>query len=134
MRKLITSAIQLAFVSTFVTACGGQEGAESPPMDNAAATAEPVANIGVVTPDMASLEITAESMRSHIVELSDDKYEGRGPGSRGDAAARQYIQSEMEKLGLEPEQQMGLGNSPLSSLALRQNSLKPGRLSPMMGT
>ncbi len=35
-------------------------------------------------------------------ELADDKYEGRGPGSRGDAAARQYLASELEKLGLEP--------------------------------
>ena len=52
--------------------------------------------------EQAVSEITADSMRSHIIELSDDKYEGRGPGSRGDAAARAYIVAEMQKLGLEP--------------------------------
>ena len=52
--------------------------------------------------EQAVTEITADSMRSHIIELSDDKYEGRGPGSRGDTAARAYIVAEMQKLGLEP--------------------------------
>lgn len=41
-------------------------------------------------------------MRQHIRELSDDKYEGRGPGSKGDVAARTYLANEMEKLGLQP--------------------------------
>ena len=41
-------------------------------------------------------------MRNYIRELADDKYEGRGPGSRGDVAARRYLVEEMEKLGLEP--------------------------------
>ena len=27
-------------------------------------------------------------MRAHVIELSDDKYEGRGPASPGDEAAR----------------------------------------------
>jgi len=50
----------------------------------------------------ASNEITAELMRDYVIELSDDKYEGRGPGSRGDTAARQYLVGELEKLGLQP--------------------------------
>ena len=41
-------------------------------------------------------------MRNYIRELSDDKYEGRGPGSRGDVAARRYLADEMQKIGLEP--------------------------------
>lgn len=57
---------------------------------------------GPAAAEQAVGEITADSMRAHIVELSDDKYEGRGPGSRGDAAARAYIVDEMQKLGLEP--------------------------------
>ncbi len=51
---------------------------------------------------IAANEITADLMRNHIRELADDKYEGRGPGSRGDVAARKYIAAELEKLGLEP--------------------------------
>lgn len=51
---------------------------------------------------IAAKEITADLMRNHIRELADDKYEGRGPGSRGDVAARKYMAAELEKLGLEP--------------------------------
>jgi Zn-dependent M28 family amino/carboxypeptidase len=52
--------------------------------------------------EAASREITAELMRGYVRELSDDKYEGRGPGSRGDVAARDYLVAELEKFGLEP--------------------------------
>ncbi len=41
-------------------------------------------------------------MRGIVAELSDDRYEGRGPGSRGDDAARAYLATEMEKMGLQP--------------------------------
>ncbi|RLA27790.1 MAG: peptidase M28, partial [Gammaproteobacteria bacterium] len=57
---------------------------------------------GNLAAEQATQEITAEFMRDIIVEISDDKYEGRGPGSRGDVAARKYLAEELEKLGLEP--------------------------------
>ena len=57
---------------------------------------------GLPATQVAASEITAEVMRAHIIELSDDKYEGRGPGSRGDAAAREYLARELDKIGLEP--------------------------------
>ena len=46
--------------------------------------------------------ITADLMREYVIEISDDKYEGRGPGSRGDTAVR-----------LDPKvaRQLGIGNS-----------------------
>ncbi len=62
----------------------------------------PATDVGDSAAEIAAREITAELMRGHIRELSDDKYEGRGPGSRGDIAARQYLARELEKLGLEP--------------------------------
>ncbi len=52
--------------------------------------------------EVAATQITADYMRAHIKELSDDKYEGRGPGSKGDIAARKYLADEMQKLGLLP--------------------------------
>jgi len=68
-----------------------------------------------MTAAIAREAITADLMRQYVRELSDDKYEGRGPGSRGDVAARQYLVGEMQKLGLEPaaadgtwEQKFGL--------------------------
>ena len=57
---------------------------------------------GARAADVASRQITGELMRGYVRELSDDRYEGRGPGSRGDEAARRFLASELEKLGLLP--------------------------------
>ncbi len=46
--------------------------------------------------------ITAEGMRDYVIELSSDKYEGRGPGSRGDRMARDYLVEQLKQMGLEP--------------------------------
>ena len=51
--------------------------------------------------------ITAEALREPIAELASDAYEGRGPGSPGDAKARQYLIAEMQKVGLQPGAQQG---------------------------
>src|SRR5210317_2039549 len=52
--------------------------------------------------EQASLQISDDYMRGIVVEISDDSYEGRGPGSRGDEAARKYLAGRMEELGLLP--------------------------------
>ena len=52
--------------------------------------------------EQAALEITDPFMRGIIEEISDDRYEGRGPGSRGDVMARNYLAKRMEEIGLEP--------------------------------
>ncbi len=52
--------------------------------------------------ESAIREISEESMREIIIEISDDKYEGRGPGSRGDIAARDYLAQRMQEIGLLP--------------------------------
>jgi Zn-dependent M28 family amino/carboxypeptidase len=59
------------------------------------------------TPDTGDAEqavelITANLMRNHVIELSSDKYEGRGPGSKGDRMARDYLVAQLQALGLEP--------------------------------
>jgi len=46
--------------------------------------------------------IDADYMRDIIVEISSDAYEGRGPGSRGDVKARDYLAEAMQRLGLQP--------------------------------
>ena len=56
--------------------------------------------------------ITADLMRGYVKELADDKYEGRGPGSRGDDLARQYLISELEQLGLLPGAEDGSWEQP----------------------
>lgn len=75
-----------------LVACGDKPVADSAP---------------AVAPEVGAAEeavklITADSMRDHIIELSDDKYEGRGPGSRGDRMARDYLVEQLKALGLQP--------------------------------
>ncbi len=90
-----------------IAACGGGEAPSEP------ATSEPAAASGQDTgstagvegnpaAEQAATEISADYLRDHIIELSDDKYEGRGPGSEGDRMARAYIVEEMQRLGFEP--------------------------------
>lgn len=66
----------------------------------------------------ATREITADLMRSYVRELSDDKYEGRGPGSRGDVAARKYLVGELSKLGLEPGAADGTWEQPFDLIGI----------------
>ena len=87
------------FCMTGLTACGGDEVPLAP------ATAPSAAGQPGDKTDaahQATKEITADLMRGYVIELSDDKYEGRGPGSRGDEAARAYLIDELQKLALEP--------------------------------
>ncbi len=50
----------------------------------------------------AAAGITPELIRSHVKFLASDLLEGRGPGSRGDRLAQQYIASQLEALGVRP--------------------------------
>ncbi|MGH2568930.1 MAG: peptidase M28, partial [Bacteroidota bacterium] len=52
--------------------------------------------------NVALREITVERLRQHVAILSDDAMLGRGPASRGDTLATQYIVSQYESLGLKP--------------------------------
>jgi Zn-dependent M28 family amino/carboxypeptidase len=45
---------------------------------------------------------TPERLRSHIVFLSDDLLEGRGPGTTGGTIAARYIAAHFERAGLRP--------------------------------
>src|SRR5262245_25139125 len=89
MRLLMVSAAVL----TLLAACGpAKEEAAAP-----AAPAGPVLGKIETTP-----EITAADLSARVKELSDDKYEGRGPGTVAGEAAAQWIADEMKRAGLEP--------------------------------
>ncbi len=81
-----------------LAACGKPESTSAPAATESPADAETSSSHAG---DAAKL-ITADYMREIIVEISDDKYEGRGPGTPGDAAARRYLAEEMESLGILP--------------------------------
>ncbi|MEO1201506.1 MAG: M28 family peptidase [Pseudomonadota bacterium] len=85
-----------------LSACGGgsEPAAEAP-----AAADSPVALelSGAGPAAQAAIEqITGDYMRDIVVEISSDAYEGRGPGSAGDAKAREWLIGEMQRVGLEP--------------------------------
>lgn len=50
----------------------------------------------------ADSAITEPALRGHIRFLASDLLEGRGPGSRGDELAQQYVAAQFESLGLKP--------------------------------
>src|SRR5438270_13636607 len=51
--------------------------------------------------DAAKL-ITEAQLRAHVGFLASDLLEGRGPATRGDLLAQQYLAAQFEALGLKP--------------------------------
>ncbi|MCM2257664.1 MAG: M28 family peptidase [Vicinamibacteria bacterium] len=50
----------------------------------------------------AELALRPGLMKGHVRFLASDLLEGRGPATRGDALAREYVAAQMERIGLEP--------------------------------
>lgn len=104
-----------------LAACGGdkvpQEQATEAVVDQASPVDATEAG-GNPSAEQAALEITDDYMRSIIVEISDDRYEGRGPGSKGDAMARTYLAGRMEELGLEPGAENGSWQQPFDLVGI----------------
>ncbi len=47
-------------------------------------------------------DLSADRIKAHVAYLASDRLEGRGPGSRGEFLATEYIASEFKKAGLKP--------------------------------
>jgi hypothetical protein len=69
-----------------------------------AGAATPASSPAPVTPaeKAAAQAINADALRGHVRFLASDLLEGRAPASRGDLLAQQYVQAQMESVGLEP--------------------------------
>ncbi|NNC77798.1 MAG: M28 family peptidase [Woeseiaceae bacterium] len=96
-------ALMIVSSVLLVAGCGGDK--DAMPTDEATAVDSPVAlelSGGNVAAATAASEITGDYMRGIVIEISDDSYEGRGPGSRGDVKARKWLANEMARIGLEP--------------------------------
>jgi Zn-dependent M28 family amino/carboxypeptidase len=50
----------------------------------------------------ATHAITADELMTDVRALADDSFEGRGPGTRGDTLAREYIAAQLAAAGCEP--------------------------------
>lgn len=90
------STVLMIACSSVLLACGEKE-----PVEVAGDTVASTTEVNV-SAEQAALQIQDEYMREIIKEISQDSYEGRGPGSRGDDMTREYLTGRMVELGLEP--------------------------------
>ena len=97
-RLTILAAIIMA---TALTACGKQAATSDTTTDQSLSETMDVAG-GNPAAEKAAQQIQGDYMRGIVAEISDDRYEGRGPGTRGDVAARKYLAEQMAALGLQP--------------------------------
>jgi hypothetical protein len=69
-----------------------------------AATTSPAKKEGAAPPAVAKgiAMLSAKALSAHDQFLASDLLEGRGPGTRGDEIAEQYIAAQFESYGLEP--------------------------------
>jgi len=94
-QKILTVLAGTAIV-TILTACGSDNTASAPTPGAADANNEQAG--AAAAADM----ITEDFVREVIKEISDDRYEGRGPSTPGDIAARQYLIGRLQDMGLQP--------------------------------
>jgi Zn-dependent M28 family amino/carboxypeptidase len=96
------------------------------------------AHAGAQVPARANAAITEAGLLGHIKVLASDQFEGRAPGTPGEARSVAYIEQQFKKLGLRPGNPDGsyrqavplLGMTPTPSFSYqigeRKVTLKPG--------
>jgi Zn-dependent M28 family amino/carboxypeptidase len=52
-------------------------------------------------------DISPDRVKAHVAYLSSDRLEGRGPGTRGEVLATEYLAAEFKKVGLAPVGERG---------------------------
>jgi len=100
-RNNLIAPLILATTMSFV-ACSREEAAAPAANESGASPVALELSGSNAAAEKAAATISDDYMRSIIVEISDDSYEGRGPGSRGDEKARTWLAQQMEAIGLEP--------------------------------
>jgi Zn-dependent M28 family amino/carboxypeptidase len=110
MFQLSRRVLVATVAGTVAAACSHPPAA--PPQEPAAAPPAPAAPAPAPGPapaadpsaavDAAGKAITADFLRDQITRISSDEFEGRGPMTRGDQAARAYLASQLQAMGYEP--------------------------------
>ena len=75
-------------------------------------------------------KITENSLHGHIQFLADDLLEGRGPGSKGDAIAQLYLETQFRSMGLLPLDSLKSYRQKFPMLGLTSNSSKTWKFGP----
>jgi len=103
--------LMLAGAALAVAACSSDEPAGDT-TEQAADTADANrthAAVGLITEDF---------IREVIIEISDDRYEGRGPSTAGDVATRKYLVDRMSEMGLQPAGENGTWEQPFDLVSV----------------
>lgn len=104
------AAFPILLSAFLLSAC---DGPKTPPP--AAQTGDTVFTAEAVT---ASETISAEEILSTVAEIASDAYEGRGPGSAGDAKARAYLAKELAAMGYKPAAADGGWEQPFALIGI----------------
>ncbi len=117
------SVLALAVLASAMVGCGKKDAATA--TDEPALTSPVAVEVSGGNPaaEQAALEIEGDYMRAIVAEISDDRYEGRGPGSRGDEAARKYLVEQLAALELEPGAADGSWEQPFDLVGI--NATQP---------
>ena len=113
-QMIILAAIIMA---TALTACSKQAATPDRATDQLSAETAGTAG-GNPAAEKAAQQIKGDYMRGIVAEISDDRYEGRGPGTRGDVAARRYLAEQLAALGLQPGAQDGSWEQPFDLVGI----------------
>ena len=90
----------------------------TPPSTADASTAAALADLAA---NKAAATIDADGLRRDITELSDDRYEGRGPGTRGDELARKWLAQQLQGIGLQPGAADGGWQQPFDLVGIKSH-------------
>lgn len=100
-----TKLFLIAGLAASLVACSGDKAPEDEVVTDVVELTSPIAVEaagGNPAAELAAQQIEGDYMRSIVVEISDDRYEGRGPGTAGDDMTREYLVERIKELGLEP--------------------------------
>jgi Zn-dependent M28 family amino/carboxypeptidase len=111
MKRIATLLITLLAGVAALTAA--EKAKTSSPKGTAASSAIPAA----IRPAMASFD--AGRLAAHDKFLASDLLEGRGPGTRGDAIAMEYIAAQFQAAGLKPDGDNGTYYQNIDLLGVR---------------
>ena len=109
-------------MATALTACSKQAATPDTTTDQPSSGTMDVAG-GNPAAEKAAQQIQGDYMRGIVAEISDDRYEGRGPGTSGDVAARKYLAEQLAALGLQPGAEDGSWEQPFDLVGI--NSSQP---------
>jgi hypothetical protein len=85
------------------------------------ADASTAAELADPTANKAAATIDADGLRRDITEISDDRYEGRGPGTRGDDLARKWLAQQLQGIGLQPGAADGGWQQPFELVGIKSH-------------